>query len=76
MSFKCLQFLPKNEQNQVDLMDHSSKVEYICSFFGRIEDTEKSFNLHLKPEHDFLKMNHLQTKKKVLFFFFFSKWNF
>ena len=36
MSFWCLQFLPKNEQKQVDLRYHSSKVKFICSFFGRI----------------------------------------
>jgi hypothetical protein len=33
MSFWCLQFLPKNEQK---LRYHSSKNEFIRSFFGRI----------------------------------------
>ena len=36
ISFWCLQFHPKNEQKQVDLRYHSSKVKFICSFFGRI----------------------------------------
>ena len=35
---KCLdgglQFPPKNEGKQVDLRFHSSKVEFVCSFFG------------------------------------------
>ena len=39
MSFGCFQFLPNNEQKQVDLRYHSSKVEFFRSFFGRIEDT-------------------------------------
>ena len=34
MSFWCLQFPPKNEQKQVDLRFHSSKVELIRLFFG------------------------------------------
>ena len=34
MSFWCLQFPPKNEQKQVDLRFHSSKVEFVHSFFG------------------------------------------
>ena len=36
MSFWCLQFLPKNERKQVELRYHSSKVEFIRSFFGKI----------------------------------------
>ena len=35
MSFWCLQFLPKNERKQVDLRFHSSKVEFVCSFFWK-----------------------------------------
>ena len=34
MSFWCLQFPPKNERKQVNLRYHSSKVEFVCSFFG------------------------------------------
>ena len=32
--FWCLQFSPKNEQKQVNLRFHSSKVEFVPSFFG------------------------------------------
>ena len=35
MSFWCLQFLPKNERKQVNQRYHSSKVEFVCSFFER-----------------------------------------
>jgi len=34
MSFWCLQFPPKNEQKQLDMRFHISKVEFVCSFFG------------------------------------------
>ena len=40
---KCLlvsSILPKNERKQFDL---SSKVDFYRSFFGRIEDTKKTF---------------------------------
>ena len=47
MSFWCLQFLPKNEQKQVKLRYHSSKVEFIRSFFGRIIGLKKSLRLCL-----------------------------
>ena len=47
MSFWCLQFLPKNEQKQVDLRFHSSKVEFVCSFFGGNVCLKKSFQLCL-----------------------------
>ena len=47
MTFWCLQFLPKNERKQVDLMYHSSKVEFIRSIFGRIVGLKKSFQLCL-----------------------------
>ena len=30
----CLQFPPKKTPKQVDLRFHSSKVEFVCSFFG------------------------------------------
>ena len=43
MSFLCLQFLPKKELKQVDLMYHSSKIEFFRSFFGRIEETINCF---------------------------------
>ena len=45
--FWCLQFLPKNERKQVDLMYHSSKVEFVCLFFGRNVGLKKSFWLCL-----------------------------
>ena len=35
MSFWCLQFLPKNEQKQVDQRYHSSKVKFVHSFFEK-----------------------------------------
>ena len=42
---KCLfvvfNFSQKNERKQVALRYHSSKVEFFCSFFGRIEDYQK-----------------------------------
>ena len=39
MYFWCLQVPPKNERKQVDLRYHNSKVEFVLSFSGRIEDT-------------------------------------
>ena len=47
MSFWCLQFPPKNEQKQVDLRFHSSKVEFVRSFFGGNVGLKKSFRLCL-----------------------------
>ena len=47
MSFWCLQFPPKNERKQVDLRFHSSKVEFICSFFGGNLYLKKSFRFFL-----------------------------
>ena len=47
MSFWCLQFLTKNERKQVDLRFHSSKVEFVRSFFGRNVGLKKSFRLCL-----------------------------
>ena len=47
MSFWCLQFLPKNEQKQVNLRYRCSKVEFICSFFGRIHDLTICFRVLL-----------------------------
>ena len=35
--------LPKNERKQLDLRYHSSKVEFLRSFFGRIENTKRTF---------------------------------
>ena len=32
--FRVVNFLQKNEQKQVDLRYHSSKVEFVRSFFG------------------------------------------
>ena len=47
MFFWCLQFPPKNERKQVDLTYHSSKVEFVCSLFGRSVGLKKSFRLCL-----------------------------
>ena len=41
MSFRCLQFSPKYERKQVDLRFHSSKVEFVRSFFWRKRWLEK-----------------------------------
>ena len=35
--------LPKNKQKQYDLKYQSSKIDFFCSFFGRIEDAKKTF---------------------------------
>ena len=43
MSFLVSSIIPKIERKQFDLRYHSSKVEFFCSFFGRIEDTKKTF---------------------------------
>ena len=47
MSVWCLQFPPKNEQKRVNLRYHSSKVEFVCPFFGGIEDTIICFQEYL-----------------------------
>ena len=47
MPFWCLQFPPKNERKHVDLRFHSSKVEFVCSFFGGNIYFKKSFQLFL-----------------------------
>ena len=47
MSFCCFQFPPKNERKQVNLRYHSSKVEFVRSFFGRIIGLKKPFRLCL-----------------------------
>ena len=52
-SFWCLQFPPKNEGNQVHLRLHSSKEEFVCSFFGGNVGLKKLFQLCLtfrKPQ--------------------------
>ena len=41
ISFWCLQFPPKNQRKQVDLRFHSSKVEFVRSFFWRKRQLEK-----------------------------------
>ena len=41
---KCLfGVFNSNERKQFELRYHSSKVEFFRSFFGRIEDTKKTF---------------------------------
>ena len=47
MSFWCLQFPPKNERKQVNLRFHSSKVEFVRSFFGGNVYLKISFRLFL-----------------------------
>ena len=47
MSLQCLQFPPKNERKQFDLRFHSSKVKFVCSFFGGNISLKKSFRLCL-----------------------------
>ena len=47
MSFCWLQFPPKNEQKQVDLRFQSSKVVFVCLFFGGNIYLKKSFRLFL-----------------------------
>ena len=47
MCFWCLQFLQKNEQKQVDLRLHFSKVEFVCLVFWRNVSLKKSFRLCL-----------------------------
>ena len=54
---KCLfgvfNFLQKNERKQVDLRFHSSKVEFVCSFFGGNVSLKKSFQpLAIKQCHE------------------------
>ena len=53
MVFWCLRFLPKNERKQVDLRYHSSKVEFVDSFFGRIVGLKKSLRLCLTFNYAF-----------------------
>ena len=43
MSFWCLKFLPKTNENK----SHSSKNEFVRSFFGRIQDTIICFRDYL-----------------------------
>ena len=47
MSIWRLQFPPKNERKQVDLRFHSSKVEFVFSFFGGNVGLKKSFRFCL-----------------------------
>ena len=47
MFFWCLRFPPKNEQKQIDLRYHSSKVEFLCSFFGGNWRHQKPFRNYL-----------------------------
>ena len=37
---------PRNERKQFDLRYQSSKVEFFCSFFGRIEDRKSPFEIN------------------------------
>ena len=60
MVFWCLGFPPKNEQKQVDLRYHSSKVEFARSFFGGIEDTTICFR-------DYLTFNLISPNLEAIF---------
>ena len=51
--------LPKNERKQFDMRYHSSKVEFFRLFFGRIEDTKKTFWNSLT----FIKIDMLRRQK-------------
>ena len=62
MSFWCLQFPPKNERKQVDLRFHSSKVEFVLSFFGGNVYLKKSFRLFLTFRICLLRFCHLFCK--------------
>ena len=50
MVFWCLRFPPKNKRKQVDLRYHSSKVEFLRSFFG-------GNWIHQKPFRNYLTFN-------------------
>ena len=56
-----LQFLTKNEGKQVDLRYHSSKVEFVRSFFGRNVGLKKSFRLCL----NFNRMLHTYLRNSI-----------
>ena len=45
--FWCLQLPPKTNEKQVDLRFHSSRVEFVRSFFGGNVYLKKSFQLFL-----------------------------
>ena len=47
MSFWVLQFPPKNKRKQVHRRFHSSKVEFVRSFFGGNVGSKKPFRLFL-----------------------------
>ena len=54
MFFGVFNFFQKNQRKQVNLWYHSSKVEFVCSFFGRNVSLKKSFRICLtfKIERD------------------------
>ena len=63
MSYRCLQFLPKNERKQVDMRFHSSKVNSFVRFLGEIEETKKRTGdisgLKKRNEEKVQKVSHL-----------------
>ena len=65
MPFWCLQFPPKNEQKQVNLRFHSSKIEFIRLFFGGNVYLKNSFRLFLTFTCLFTKKGNLQPLKKL-----------
>ena len=50
MIFWCLRFPPKNEQKQVNLRYHSSKVEFLRLCFGGNRRHRKPFRNYLTLE--------------------------
>ena len=62
MSFWRLQFLPNYEQKQVVLRYQSSKVEFLCSFFGRNVSLKKSFRLWLTFNSS-IHLHHQESEK-------------
>ena len=67
MSFWRLQFPPKIERNQVELRYHSSKVEFLRSFFGGNRRHQKPFRNYLTFK-DSKKQAKTKNKKNQKFF--------
>ena len=71
MVFECLQFPPKNEQKQVNLRYHSSKVEFFCSFFGGDRRHQKPFRNYLtfnKSNNNYLINGHFKKSDSIFCF--------
>ena len=68
MFFWCLRFPPKNERIQVDLRYHSSKVEFLRSYFGGNWRHRKPFRNYLT----FTKVIFIFGDNYVKYLFFFQ----